>query len=439
MEGQPGFRHSATPVPVGDGWFGGRVMPYVRSGMVLYWLSFFILILIEFFLGGQLSKMLTKENYSIYINVLNTLPFYNIVVNAGLAYGITYIVSYNRRIGFSVFRQSTVLQAAWYLALAAVHLLIFFFYRGLFVTSLLITILISFAYAYKLNLSSLFLATGSYTKAALSNILQKVALVAVFVFVFYHGTLRDVLNGNFVPVYPLTELSVVLLYFIVFRRTNYLSFSALNVNYRKRLLRYGKYAMVNNGLNVLYYTIFAFIIRSSGVALHMQIILGLCIMFFRYTAVAVAPVFATMNPRITAVKNEAAKVRKMYGRYFVFTLLVGTATLAGCLLFFGDIISRFYAAAYSDLPAFFYFFCYLIPLLFLNSLNGSVLAALGRIKYTTLTEVICTLVLVFFLVYNVVKPITDYRVFYYMVVTHLAIKFLLLEYGVLTSVKRSRI
>src|SRR5579872_1609976 len=92
----------------------GQLVYNIKNGIAFYWSSFFILILFEFYLGGQLSVILTKENYSIYINVLNTLPFYNVLANIGISYGIIYITSYNREIGFSLFRQAIRLQSVWY-------------------------------------------------------------------------------------------------------------------------------------------------------------------------------------------------------------------------------------------------------------------------------------------------------------------------------------
>src|SRR5206468_535988 len=100
------------------------------SGLFFYWSSFFVLIFIEFFLGGALSKMLTKSNYSLYVNVLNNLPFYNVLVNIGISYGIVYMVSYNKQIRFSLFRQTIQLQFLWYALLAAVHLGLFFWFRN---------------------------------------------------------------------------------------------------------------------------------------------------------------------------------------------------------------------------------------------------------------------------------------------------------------------
>lgn len=414
----------------------GKLLYYLKNGQALYWFSFFLLILIEFLLGGQLSKILTKDNYSLYVNVLNTLPFYNVVVNLGLSYGIVYIVAYNPGIKFQLFRQSVKLQTAWYIFLVAVHLSIFFIFNNVWTESLLITILISYTYSYRLNINSFFLATRSYNKAALANALQKVALVVIFIVIHYVSTLGQSLNNNFLPVYPTIEFGVVLLYFIIFWQTNYQSVKSSKINYQNRILKYSKYAMLNNGFNLLNYTIIAFIIRSAHIDFNIQIILLLCVVFFRYTGVAIAPVFSIMNPLFTAIKNDTAGVNKMYRKYYVIILVMSLCTLLACRLFFGIIITNFYAKAYRDLPAYFNFFAYLIPLSFLNSLNASVMAALGKIKYTFRVEVVCTIVLVLFFSYDLLLPIVDYKWLYYIILIHLTIKFLLQSYGAYKTVNK---
>jgi len=436
MQDHSGIKNNNETTPAAGNIFISRLLHYAKNGILVYWSSFFILILIEFFLGGQLSKILTSNNYSVYIIVLNTLPFYSVLVNIGFAYSIIYFISYNSATRYSLLRKTFQLNTAWYLLLVAVHFVIFFLFRGIYLEALLITILIAYTYSYKLNLTSFFLASGGYTKAAISNTLQKITLVVVFTLVFYSAGLQQILNVKFPAAYPAIELSAVLLYFVFFWKTNITALSAQNINYGKRLIQYGKYAMFNNCLNLLYYTIIALIIRSAHIALHIQIILGLCILFFRYTAVAIAPLFSTMSPQLTRIKNDTAAVQKMYKKYFVIISAMSLFILLGCRFFFSFIIIHFYAAAYRDLPEFFNFFCYLIPLLFLNSYNSSAMAALGKIKFATWAELICTLLLVLFFVYNLLSPITGYHVFYYMVLIHLAVKFLILGFGVLKTIKK---
>ena len=334
-----------------------------------------------------------------------------------------------------MFRQAIQLQAVWYIALVIIHVFIFFFFRNINFETLLITIVISYTYVYKLNITSYFLANRSYNKAAISNIIQKSALLVIFLFIQFTGQFRQTLNGHFSIAYPALEFSMVLLYFIFFPKTNYLSMTAPKLNYAKRLLKYGKYAMANNGLNLLYYTIIALIIRLSQLDVHLQIIMGLCIIFFRYTVVAIAPIFSTMNPQLTLIKNDSFKVQTMYKKYLVITALLSVSMLLICRYFFGFFIEHFYAASYNDLPRFFNFFAYLVPLLFLNSFNGSVMASLGKIKYTTVVEVVCTLILAIFFVYNLVWPITGYQLFYYVILIHLSIKFLMLNYGAYKTIK----
>jgi O-antigen/teichoic acid export membrane protein len=400
----------------------------LRNGTLAYWATFFILILIEFYIGGRLSVVLAKENYSLYVGVLNTLPFYNVLINIGISYSIIYIVSYSRALRYSLLQQALKLQVAWYLVVVAVHAAAYFLLNNVYFQMLLITSVISFTYVHKQNFTSWFLATRSFGKAAASNVLQKLALLVVFSLIC-HGAISQLFNRRFGLLYPAIELGAVLLYFITFSKTSYLSFAAPAIRYRKRLLKYGKYAMLNNGLNVLYYTVIAFIIRSSALDIHIQILLGLCIIFFRYTAVAIAPLFSTMNPQLTRIKNEDEQVRKMYKKYLVITVILGFITLLACRFLFRYFIGCFYDPAYYDLPDFFNFFAYLIPLLFLNSLNGSVLAALGKIKYTTRVEVICTLLLLAFFVYNLFAPVADYRLVFYVILAHLLLRFLMLNYG----------
>jgi len=388
-----------------------NLMRYARNGTLFYWSSFFILILFEFCIGGQLSVMLSKENYSIYISVLNTLPFYNVLTNTGISYGIVYIISYNKALGYNLFRQALRLQFIWYLIIVALHVAAFLLFPNTYFITLLITAIISYTYAYKLNITSYFLANGSYSKAAVSNMLQKSMLLVAFTLIHYANYYRFI-NGHFTIAYPTVELAVIFFYFIAFPKTNYHALTAPKVNYTKRLLRYGKYAMLNNALNVLYYTIVAIIIRYSLLETHLQIILGLCIVFFRYTAAAVAPVFSTMIPQLTLIKNDSLRVKALYQKYLLITCVLGVAMLLTCRFLFGFFIDHFYASSYHDLPDFFNFFSYIIPLLFPTSLNGSTLAALGKIKYTTTVEVLCTAILLLFAGYNALWPVVDYHLFF---------------------------
>jgi O-antigen/teichoic acid export membrane protein len=406
-----------------------RLLHHTRSGLFFYWSSFFYLVLIEFLLGGELSKILSHENYSIYVNVLNTLPFYNVLANIGISYSILYILSYNKEIKFSFFRQTLQLQFLWYAVLVGIHVGLFLFFENIYFRGLLITIIISYVYSFRLNMTSFFLAGRAYNKAAVSNMLQKTGLLLAILVIHFSPWLKQLLNSNFPELYAPLELSMVLLYLAVFFKTNYRSFIAPGISYTKRILNYGKYAMVNNGLNVLYYMILALIIRTSGIGLHMQIILGLCIMFFRYTAVAVTPIFSTMNPQLTLIKDDMPGVKKMYKKYFRLTLLLGACTLLACRFLFKYVIGYFYNVSYHDLPPYFNFFAYLIPLLFINSLNSSVMAAVGKIKFTAIAEIVCTLLLVAFFIYNLVSPVGTYYVFYYFVFIHIVVKFLVLSAG----------
>jgi O-antigen/teichoic acid export membrane protein len=398
------------------------------AGRALYWSSFFILIFVEFLLGGQLSKMLTKENYSVYVNVLNTLPFYNVLVNIGLSYSIVFIVAYNKDIKYNLFGQALRLQAAWYFIIVGIHFVFYLVFKNVFAASLLITAVISFTYTYKLNINSFFLATGSYNRAAVSNSLQKTALLAVFLFFNYYHLKRQ-LNFGFMLVYPGVELAIVLLYFAFFSRTGYLAITAPAVNYRKRMIQYGKYALFNNGLSMLYYTFIIFIITSSHIDTHLKIIFGLCFMFFRYAGVAVAPVISMVAPQFTVIKNNLEKVRKLYKRQLLIIGIISVLTMIMVRLLFGFVITHFYAKPYYDLPIYFYFFSYLIPLSFINSLNATVIAAMGKIKYTFKTEVVCTCLLGVFFLYNLWSPVSDYHFFYYIVLIHLTVKFLMQAYG----------
>ena len=414
-----------------------KPLKFFRNGMAFYWASFFILIPIEFFLGGQMSVLLSKQNYSIYVNVLNTIPFYNVLANLGISYSIIYIISYNRDIRYNLFGQAIRLQTIWYVILVIIHLLLFYCFSTILSGTLLITVIITFTYLYRQNITSFFLATKAFGKAALSNMIQKSTLVVAFYLIHFNMWFRQMLNDRFLIIYPLIEFAVVALYIVFFTRTNYLSLRASKIKYSKRLIKYGKYAMLNHGLNVLYYTIIAIIIRYSNIELHLQIILGLCIIFFRYTVVTIAPMFSIMSPQLTLIKNDHERVQAMYRKYLVLVSVVSVAMLLVCRFFLSFFITRFYAPSYHDLPLFFNFFCYLIPLLFLNSLNGAFMAALGKIKFTAVVEIICTLILASFFIYNLFTPIGDYTMFYYIILIHLSVKCLLLHYGTYTTIKNN--
>lgn len=403
---------------------------YIRNGQAFYWASFFMLIGIEFLLGGQLSRMLTKENYAVYISVLNYLPFYTILANLGLSYGIVYIIAWNRQLRYPLFRETIKLQSAWYVVLIALHTILLLIFRDIYTRTLLVTLVISYTYTSKLNITSFFLASKNYNKAAFANVLQKVALCILLFLLLRTTTATQLLNNHFWSLYPAMELGVILLYIVFFMPTARQLMAAPAISYRRRLLRFGRYAMVNNGLNVLYFTILALIIRSSALPLHVQIISGLCIVFFRYSAVAVAPLFAIMSPQLTGIKNNTTLVAKMYKRYLLATVVMGVAILLGYRLLFGFVIHTFYAPAYHDLPAYFYYFAWLVPLLFISSLHATMLSALGKIKYTLRTEIFCTALLALFFCYNLFLPVTGYLIFYYFVVAHTCLKCLLLSYGV---------
>lgn len=398
------------------------------TGRVLYWSSFFILIFVEFLLSGQLSKILAKDNYAIYVNVLNTLPFYSVLINIGLSYSIIFIIAYNKEIKYKVFGQSLRLQAAWYLFIVAVHILAYMLLRNIYAASLLITAIISFTYASKLNMNSFFLATGAYNKAAVSNSLQKIVLLAIVLFISAEHLKRP-LNYAFMFVYPSMEVAVAAAYFIVFWRTTYMAVTAPKVNYRKRMIQYGRYALFNNGLSMLYYTFIIFLITSSHIVPHLKIIFGLCFMFFRYAGVAVAPVISMASPQFTGVKNDRQKVRVLYKRQLAIVAVISLLVVVMTRLCFAFIITHFYARPYYDLPEYFYFFSYLIPLSFANSLNATVIAAMGKIKYTFKTEIVCTCLLLLFFLYNLLAPIADYHFFYYIVLAHLLLKFAMQAYG----------
>ncbi|MGC4014668.1 MAG: hypothetical protein QM755_09165 [Luteolibacter sp.] len=427
-------RHDASPADPKGSYTVTRLAYYIKNGQALYWCSFFILILIEFLLGGQLSKILTEGNYSLYVNVLNTLPFYNIVVNLGLSYCIVYIISYNPDIRFRVFRQTLQLQTVWYLLLIAAHVFLLLVFNINITVSLLITTIISYTYSYRLNINSFFIATRSYNKAALANVLQKVSLVVIFFIIHYTGILQQQLNNRFIAIYPAIELGIVILYFIFFWHTTAATFGAADINYKKRLLKYGKYATFNNGLNLLNFSILALIVRSSHTDASIQIILLLCIIFFRYTGVAIAPFLPVMTPSLTSNKNDKGRVKKLYIKYYAFILGISIIAVLGCKFLLGLIITRFYAAAYHSLPIYFSFFAWLIPLSFLNSLNATVMSALGKIKYTFKVEVVCTILLSLFLTYGLISPFTEYHIFYYIVLTHLTAKFLLQSWGAYQAV-----
>ena len=425
--------NSINPVP-----HRGRLLQklarYRRNGLLLYWASFFILTMAEFLLGGQLSKILDGKNYAFYVSVLNSLPFYTVIMNLGLSYGIVYITSHNRELKYKIFGQALRLQTGWFLALVAAHIGLFYVVHTPFVLGLFVAIVVSYTYAYRLNINSLFLATAEYKKAAVANMLQKVALVVVFLVIFYSAHLRQFLNRHFIPVYPLIELGIVLLYVLVFSKANYRSLTAGNINYRNRLLRYGKYAMLNNGLSMAYYSIVAYMLSSSAIDLHSRIVIGLCFTFFRFTGVAVAPLVSVISPNLTKNKNNPIATGRLYKKYYLVVLAAGVAALVLCRYFFGYIIHAFYNHSYRDVPIYFNFFALLIPLSFLNSLNATVLAALGKIRDTFRTEVICTTVLAIFLAYNLAMPAIHYQFFYYVVTIHLTLKFLLQSYSAYSTV-----
>lgn len=427
-------KEAGTPQRPDDA--GKTLITYLRNGQALYWLSFFVLILVEFFLGGTLSKLLTKENYSLYVNILNTIPFYNVLVNVGMSYGIMYIVATNRNIRYPLFRQTITLQIGWYFLLVLVHALAYIVFGGVYLQCLLITAVVSFTYAYKLNLNSFFLAGKAYNKAAAANALQKISLLLIFLLIGASATSVQTLNAKYPVMYTAIELAITALYIMAFWATNAIAMRARKVNYRKRIFAFGKYSMFNNGLGLLYFTIMAFIIRGSGLDLHMQVIMGLCFMFFRYTGVAIAPMISIINPLLVAARNDRALAWKMYRRYFIYIVGMGILTTLLCRLLFGFIVTRFYASSYQDLPQYFYFFAYLIPLSFLNSLNASAMNAMGKIKYTFRTEVICTVLLMLFFIYNLVSPVGDYRIFYYMVSVHLVIKGILQMSGAYKLVRK---
>ncbi len=409
---------------------------YIKNGILFYWSSFFILILIEFFIGGLFSKILTPENYSLYVNVLNTLPFYSILVNLGISYSISYIIAHNPAIQFSFLKQSFSIQGRWYLLLIALHLGICIIFSHAYFDILFTTTIISFTYAYKLNLTTYFMATGAYVRAAISNTLQKISIAVVIAIIYYSRDLQVVVNGHFKPVYILFELGMVIFYFTLFPGINRQIISAAKVNYRKRIYSFGKYAMLNNGLNVLYYTLITLILRTSQIETHLQIIIGLSILFFRYTAVSIAPVFATMGPQLTKIRNNTALVRNMYKKYLALSIAFAILIMLGCMFCFSFIINRFYAAAYHDLPGYFTFFTYLIPLLFLNSFHGTFLSAIGKIKTTTIAEIVCTLILLCFLLWNFLSPISNYQIINYMVCIHLVVKFIILSAGTLKNISK---
>jgi O-antigen/teichoic acid export membrane protein len=407
-----------------------KLLYYIKNGLAFYWCTFVLLVLIELILGGKLSKILTKENYSLYVNVLNTLPFYNVLINIGMSYGIAYIVAYDPRMKFQIFRQSIQLQTIWYLIIISFHIAAFFIFNNALVATLLISSLIAYPYAYKLNINSLFLATRSYNKAAISITLQKVALLLIFIVIYHISAMQRTLNNRFMIIYPAIEIGVGALYLIVFWRTNLLAFSAKKINYKKRLLGYGKYATFNNGLNLLNFAIITFMLRSSRTSMNDQTMFLLCIVFLSYTSVAITPVFAIMTPLFTVIKNKTPAVREMYKKYFLFTLGFSFLGFFFCRFFFSYIIIGFYARSYWDLPSYFDIFTYLLPVYFLIIYNASVMAAIGKIKYSFSIEVLSTLILVSFFVYGSLFPITDHHTFYYMTCLHLILKVSLQLYSV---------
>ena len=412
------------------------IVRWVKNGILFYWLSFFILIVIEFFIGGIFSKVLARENYSFYVNVLNTLPFYSILVNLGISYSISYVIAHNPAIRFSFLKQSFSMQRKWYLLLAAIHLGICIIFSHAYFDILFVTTVISYTYAYKLNLTAYFVATGAWSRAVLSNTLQKTSIAVAIAIIYFSHSLQVFVNGHFIPVYILLELGVVLFYFILFPGINRQIASSLKASYRKRIYSFGKYAMLNNGLNVLYYTLITLIIRTSELDTHLQIITGLSLLFFRYSAVSIAPVFASMSPQLTKIKGSTELVQQLYKKYLAFSVSFALLIVLGCMLCFSFVIHRFYAASYHDLPKYFSFYVYLIPLLFINSFHGTFLSAIGKIKTTTLAEIICTVILLCFMAWNFLSPVSNYKFINYMVCIHLVVKFIILSAGILKNIRK---
>lgn len=436
MESRPAPKHKNKTSSLAVNTLSNRLIFYAKQGHLFYWTSFFVLILIELFIGGQLSKHLTGKNYSTYINVLNTLPFYNILVNAGMSYAVGYFIAYSTDIKQSVLAQAYRINALGYVLFVAAHIVLYCFIPNTYLPAMLIAALISISYSYRQNLTAYFLASGANKKAAGANMLQRTGVAIAILSLSLLPSFQILINRSFIKVYPIIELSALSLYAVFFWRTNQSIFTAPNLNYRRRLLAFGKYATINNTLNVLYYTIVALIIHSSAIDLHVQIILGMCFVFFRYTAATIAPLFATMSPQLTRLKQYPQQVAELYRKYFIAIATLSILIAFICRLLFGYMVHFFYARQYDDLPVYFNFFCYLTPLLFINSLNGTVLAALGKIKFTTRTEAICTAMLLMFYIYSIISPITHYSILNYMILAHLILKCALLGVGTWRAINR---
>ena len=194
--------------------------------------------------------------------------------------------------------------------------------------------------------------------------------------------------------------------------------------------------MFSNILNLATYMIIILILRSSHTAHVVQTMFLLCIVFFRYTAVVIIPILSIMTPLLTSIKNDVLKTREMYKQYYQWILIIGVITLIICKSLFAMVITRFYASTYWELPAYFNFFTYMIPLSFLSALNASVMGALGKIKLIFRIELICILLLVLLCIYGQVFIISDHHVFYYMLFVYLTLRFLFESYGAYRSVYR---
>jgi hypothetical protein len=403
---------------------------------LIYYSSFFVLIIVEFAIGGLFSRLLNKENFHTYIQIANYLPFYNIVGNLGISFSLLFFSAGHPHLKQKIFSSAQRFNVLWYIILISLHLAISLILRVDVVYILLLSLLISFPYSIRGNVNHYYLAQQDYNMATVTSIAQKLAILTLVSLFMYYDGLGKIVNEQFLVAYPLIEIGVIIIYFLFTLKIIPFSDLFKKGGYEKRIFKYGRYVGINSILSVSFYSLITLLLTLSEVDIQIKVMLGLCFIYMRYSGIIIAPIVSMISPQIVTGMSSVDVLSKLLKKFSLLFLVLALITIILIELLFDKFFALVFDESYIMFPLYFRYFYGMIPILFLIYFFCAFLNATGKVKLSLRTEVMSIALIGMFAI-GVLFYFDKYNWMNFVYFCYLYFGFKLFSYflGVLKSIK----
>lgn len=403
-----------------------------NTEMAVYVVLFFSVFLIDLLLSSFLSFLLTPEEYSFYIKVINLIPLATVVIGVGTPFSILYLSSLSKKKGILILNQANVIVLAngvFFVVLFSIGL---YFRESLFF--IFAAVVLAVFNVLKQNAMNYLLGGGDKIGSSFVRLNQKLfhsIVLLAGILIFGIGSSFD--SGSIgIGLFLLMLLGEVIGFIVLQYKLKVVA--VIKLTKIKSIFLISKGSLGSNLANMVSLSAPLLVLDFSGYNNELLASFGVAFLLIKSSGIILGPFFQLITPFVAPVKSDKRRVFYLYRKFSAVVFFIGL----GAAVFFhvssDFLISILYSSSYFFAAKCLQIMSISIPFLMLVSFSGSFLSSIGGVFNTFKASLLS----MFFMVSGAVfSSQYDLEFFSYFIVVYYLVSYLFYQFFMFVYLKSS--